>query len=283
MSRKRCMSLSGKCKYPNRYYWDELGVQHDFRCTEMPLESGYCVFHDPEFLNEKHSDIQVRIDKLISSFDKKLKEYFDRKEKNWLFIGYIIPGFELNDTVISANIFFTAAIIHGNVKFKGVKFKGKVSFQGAHFGGNVAITECEFAKADFDNNSHFHGDSSINETKFLGEVTFQSARFFEDFSFSNVEFRKTAIFGYVDSQKELEFGHTKFIGEAHFNESKLRRGKFNECHFYSILAFNVSDSKGISLTNTILNKVFFNSAKVDFLQFWQSKFMDAPTVNFWTQ
>lgn len=263
--------MSGRCKYPERYYWDDLHNQHSFKCDEAPLESGYCLFHDPEFLNVKLADFKQRADKLISSFDKKIKNYFAKKEENWLFIGYIIPGFELRNVIISANVYFTAARIRGNVEFKGVKFQGKVSFQGAHFEGNMQVSDCEFAKADFDNNTHFHGNTSITKSDFLEEVTFLSAIFFEDFSCSNVKFRKGAIFGYIDSQKEAQFGSTEFFGEAHFHMSKFKDLRFHECVFYSTLAFNVTNSKRISLTTSTLNKIFFNSAKVKVLQFWQSK------------
>jgi hypothetical protein len=136
--------MTEKCKYPEKYYWDELGVQHTYNCDEQPTESGYCIFHDIEYLDPKNKDIKSRTEKFMIEFGKKLRYYSENKKKDWMFIGYNILGFEMKDATITQNIFFTYSRILGDAKFRNVKFNGKISFQGAHFGGNVLFTECEF-------------------------------------------------------------------------------------------------------------------------------------------
>lgn len=107
--------MNEKCKYPEKYYWDDFHIQHTYRCDEIPLESGYCIFHDPDYLNPKHNDIDARFENLKEEFGKKLNRFAENKEKDWLFIGHIIPGFTLTDRVIEANVFFMYARILGKL------------------------------------------------------------------------------------------------------------------------------------------------------------------------
>jgi hypothetical protein len=105
--------MNKECKYQEKYYWDDLHIQHTYNCDEVPGESGYCIFHDPEYLSKKHADLQNRIQNIGSQFATKLTKYLDNKTANWIFIGYIIPGFVLSDITIERNIFFDYADIRG--------------------------------------------------------------------------------------------------------------------------------------------------------------------------
>jgi uncharacterized protein YjbI with pentapeptide repeats len=263
--------MNEKCTFRERYYWNDAHIQHTFHCNDIPLESGYCIFHDPVFLNQKHKDADLRVQKLKDAFDKKLQEYLHNQEENWLLIGYIILGFELKNIVIEPNLFFSGARINGKLTFENVIFKKKLSCEGVEFGSNVNFKDCKFQETDF-SNSHFHGDSAFSNCIFQKTCTFFSSKFFDEFSCSGVEFRQVQ-FGYAEFQKEAQFNNCKFHGGAHFNSSKFKMGSFSGSEFDSVLMFNVTDSKGIALTSSTINELDFHMAKADFLQFWRSRFL----------
>jgi uncharacterized protein YjbI with pentapeptide repeats len=264
--------MNNKCKYPQKYYWDDFHNQHTYNCDEVPRDSGYCIFHDPEYLSEKLSDLENRIKILGSEFVKKMTNYKDNKTSNWLFIGHIIPGFALSNITIEQNIFFDYADIRGEIKLKALKLKKKASFQSTHFSGNLSILECEFSEANF-SDCHFHKDSTIYNSIFHKGTSFHSAKYFDDFNCSNCKFAKVD-FGYCHFMKEAQFNNNHFSGETHFHDTKFRMGEFNNSHFDSVLLFNVTDSDSIIITNSTINEIDIHAAKVKLLlQFWRSRFL----------
>lgn len=264
--------MDKKCIYPQKYYWDDSHIQHTYQCDEIPIDSGYCIFHDPEYLNEKHSDIKTRTKNLEIEFTKKLTKYIDSKTVDWLFIGHIIPGFTLDGINIEQNVFSDYADIRGKTNFKNSRFKKKASFQGTHFGSNIHVSRCDFEKTDFAN-CHFHKDSGIHDSVFHDETSFYSSVYFDEFNCSCCKFEKVD-FGYCEFMKEAQFNNNKFLGEVHFHFTKFKNGSFDNSYFYSVLLFNVTDSDSIIITNCTINELDIHSAKVKLLlQFWRSKFL----------
>lgn len=95
------------CNYEPKFYWDDWGEQHTFECLELPLQSGYCIFHDEKFLDDPSNGDIVK-----QEFMKRITEGLENK-RELLFIGFIPPDLELHDIVVENNIYFMYARFRG--------------------------------------------------------------------------------------------------------------------------------------------------------------------------
>jgi len=94
-----------KCKYTEKPYWDDLHNQQMYYCDETPLPSGYCIFHDENFLDNENVHYSLNVQRIKDEFRSKFERYINEK-KELRFIGYILPDLELPNVTISNNLYF---------------------------------------------------------------------------------------------------------------------------------------------------------------------------------
>ena len=112
-----------KCQFTTEYYDYEIGKHVDFNCTEEePLASGFCIFHDKDYLHDK-TNYEEHKRKVLDRLKDKVNHAISNN-KPLLCIGFNLPGFSLSDLSISKE--FTKPVY-----FSGAKFKGGVSLSEA--------------------------------------------------------------------------------------------------------------------------------------------------------
>ncbi len=120
------------CQFTAIYWNYESKATVDYNCDskdEEVLDSGFCIFHDENYLQDKDSrkenEQNVR-GKLMAKVLKSLE-----KREPLFCIGYFIPSIRIND------------IFTNTVYFSKCKFQGVTNFDQAKF------SEADFSSAEF--------------------------------------------------------------------------------------------------------------------------------------
>jgi hypothetical protein len=93
------------------------GIEIGFDCNEEPLASGFCIFHDKDYLEDKtNPDLPRR--KLVESLECKVNQAKSRNEP-LVCIGYLLPEIKISET-FSNNVFFQDATFHGKADFSSI-------------------------------------------------------------------------------------------------------------------------------------------------------------------
>jgi hypothetical protein len=140
-----------KCQFTTDYYDYEIHNTVEFNCQEEPLDSGFCIFHDKDYLqdttnNEDHK--RNVLDKL------KNKVYHSISDNDSLLcIGFQFPDFSLSDLLD----FGISKEFTKSVYFNRSQFFGKADFFRARFAGQADFKEARFERETFFHNSEFYG------------------------------------------------------------------------------------------------------------------------------
>lgn len=242
-----------------------------FHCEEIPLSSGFCIFHDISFLDINNPNYQSNVQRVKKEFYSKFEKFLDG-ENDLLFIGYILPDLELPNTKVLGNLYFMYSKFKGRLNFQDSTFVKKVTFNSARFENEVSFRNCTFkSKVEFDN-AWFYKVTSFYNIEFGNETSYHSTVFLDEVVFNGDKFKKHAEFGYVKFHKAVDFQGAIFEDSAHFQNSEFMQvGNFDGTSFSSILLFNVTKSKCLYLSNATISELILSHANVDLCQFWQSK------------
>jgi uncharacterized protein YjbI with pentapeptide repeats len=166
-----------KCQFSVKYDY-EIGKEVDFYCQEQdPLASGFCIFHDKDYLQDKMNNVKHKR-KVLDRLKHKVNHAISNNEP-LLCIGFQLQGFNLSD--LSINKEFTKFTMP--IYFSGSTFFGEADFSAANFQG-----EAHFSHAKFEGEGEAHFDNTkFKEVKFVGtkfiKSNFSRAEFIEaDFS-----------------------------------------------------------------------------------------------------
>jgi uncharacterized protein YjbI with pentapeptide repeats len=159
-----------KCQFSTRYYDFEERKEVPYDCPEhdeqFVLESGFCIFHDKQYLDkeENHEIIEKQ-------FQKKIKDYLSNVNDNSLFcIGYNLFGINIQSKEFPKPVYFDEVSILGPLTIN-CKFQSYVSFINSQFSGKGDINiVSEFS---------YKGDVNFTDAKFsnLGLVYFLGTKF----------------------------------------------------------------------------------------------------------
>jgi hypothetical protein len=122
-----------KCQFTAEYSDYKIGKRNDFKCSEeveVPLASGFCIFHHKDYLQDK-TNYEKRKRKVLDRLKNKLNHAISNNEP-LLCIGFQLPEFSLSDLGISKE--FTKALYFSNSQFF-----GKVDFNRANFQGRAGV------------------------------------------------------------------------------------------------------------------------------------------------
>jgi hypothetical protein len=112
----------------------------DFRCLELPLVSGRCIFHDKDYLQHKvNNDEHKRT--ILNRLKYKVNHAISDNE-TLLCIGFQLSDFCFSDLSISKKytkpLYFSRSQFFGKADFYKAKFEGEAYFFDANFKGEAA-------------------------------------------------------------------------------------------------------------------------------------------------
>jgi hypothetical protein len=129
-----------KCKFTTKYHDYEIHKEVDFYCPEEdPLASGFCIFHDKEYLQDKTSSEEHKR-KVLDRLKLKVIDAVSNNEP-LLCLGFQLPTFRLSDLIYNCE--FTKPVY-----FSGSQFLGKTDFSGAKF-KEANFYQAKYQEADF--------------------------------------------------------------------------------------------------------------------------------------
>ena len=127
-----------KCQFTTKYYNYEIGKYGNFNCQEEEsLASGFCIFHDKDYLRDK-TNYEEHKRKVLNRFKHKVNHAISNNEP-LLCIGFRLPEFNLSDLSNSKeftkSIYFNDSQFFGKATFSRTEFQGQAVFIGAKFKG----------------------------------------------------------------------------------------------------------------------------------------------------
>jgi uncharacterized protein YjbI with pentapeptide repeats len=245
------------CQFTAEYFDYENNKNTPFRCREVALDTGFCMFHDEIYYTKNKQEV-------LQCFMDKLKKAIDNNEVLCC-VGYNIPeDVHLTNKRFSRPVYFSKARFYGKVYFtdshfhKEVYFKDAIFYDKVHFGAvnfhqEANFTEANFQEANF-RQAIFHHKAYFFEARFKEayfiDVNFQEANFTEA-NFQEVYFR------------EAKFHSKTYFLEARFKEADFTKAEFgDDTTFESVvfedqekILFGVEELSKVSFINTDITRV----------------------------
>jgi hypothetical protein len=104
-----------KCQFTTQYYNYEIGKDVDFNCTEEePLASGFCIFHDKDYLHHYLSSFREEHKRNVLDRLKHKVNNAISNNKSLLCIGFHLPDFSLWDLGIISKEFTKPVYFSGS-------------------------------------------------------------------------------------------------------------------------------------------------------------------------
>jgi hypothetical protein len=164
-----------KCQFTSQYYDYEIRDWFNFNCQEEnPLASGFCIFHDKDYLQDKTNNEEhkrIVLDRLKHNVNHAISN-----NEPLLCIGFQLPDFSLSDLGIISKeftipVYFNGSQFFGKADFNHLNFKKEVNFDSANF------QEVSFNVANFQGRAFFRAnfqrDAYFIKTNFQETADFQ--------------------------------------------------------------------------------------------------------------
>jgi uncharacterized protein YjbI with pentapeptide repeats len=252
-----------KCKFTTQYYDYEIRKRVDFNCQGDPLASGFCIFHDKDYLQDK-TNYEEHKRNVLQRLKHKVNHATSNNE-TLLCIGFQLPDFCLSELSNSEN--FTKPVY-----FNCSQFLGKADFTRANFQVGANFSYAKFQGIASFSIAKFQGEANFSEAKFKGGANFIGAKFQVGAYFNEADFQVFSDFRYANFQGEASFYKADFDGVyTRFSNSEFYRktifsGHFNSrTTFYYVLfegkekvIFNTENLSNVSFMNTDMTGVRFS-------------------------
>ncbi len=136
-----------KCQFTTKYYDYEIDDEIHFCCPEEPLASGFCIFHDKYYLQDKINNEEHKRNVLERLKHK--ANYAISNNEPLFCIGFQLPDFSLSDLSIIGKkftkpVYFSYCEFFGTVDFAGANFQGGADFKEVDFQGRANIDHVNF-------------------------------------------------------------------------------------------------------------------------------------------
>jgi len=279
---------SSACKYPEKSYWVLNNDIRKFNCEEKPLDSGYCIYHDPNYINPLNPDLDRNMNHLREEFTTKFKNLMDQ-DADMKFIGYILPGLCLEDYTIKNDIFFSYSKFSENITLKNLNFKKKCIFYHTKFQKGCSFHKCKFRYSKFDNSEFITTKKttinngvktvwqgphvSFSGSQFLDIASFRCIKNFSDeVYFNSCKFFKKVEFSYV-AFCNVDFEGAQFFEEVSFFNCLIINGKLHSTTFEGQLHMNCVDADRLSFGQGKFNELFLAHSTIGSGSFWDSEFV----------
>jgi uncharacterized protein YjbI with pentapeptide repeats len=237
-----------KCQFTTKYSGFPLREEIEFNCQEDEeeiLASGFCFFHDKDYLQDK-TNYEEHKAKVLEKLKHKVNHAISNNEP-LLCIGFQLPDFSLSGLSISKE--FTKPVY-----FNGSRFFGKEILSNAKF-QEVSFHKTNFHEMLFFDKTIFQGEADFSEAKFQAIASFSEAAFQEQVDFSDANFQAIANFfnmsfkGKVDftfaNFQVANFDAANFQGDAFFYQPNFQgKASFNRATFKGEADFSGADFQG---------------------------------------
>jgi uncharacterized protein YjbI with pentapeptide repeats len=240
-----------KCKFTTQYFDYETDYSVDFNCPEEELlPSGFCIFHDKDYLQDK-TNTKEHKRAVLDRLKRKVNHAISNNQP-LLCIGFQLPEFSLSGLSISKEftkpVYFNDSLFFGKADFSGTKFHGEAYFGDANFQG-----EANFSMTNFQGKSNFGAN-------FQGGAYFFGAEFQGVANFSEANFQGGTKFYDVTFQGETLFYNSEFYGKTYFSGKFNGETKFNYVLFEGKekIYFDIDNLSNVSFMNTDLTEVRFS-------------------------
>jgi uncharacterized protein YjbI with pentapeptide repeats len=220
-----------KCQFTTQYYDYEIRKDVDFYCPEEePLASGFCIFHDKDYLLQDKMNNEEHKRKVLDRLKHKVNHAISNNEP-LLCMDFLLPEFRLSDLNIrnefTKPVYFSGSQFFGKADFSRANFQEGAFFDEANFQGNAI-----FLGANFQGKAHFY------RANFRGETIFLEANFQEGAFFLGSNFREAAF-----------FNGAKLEGDTSFFYASFQQASFNVANFQGVASFNEAKFEGVALFN----------------------------------
>jgi uncharacterized protein YjbI with pentapeptide repeats len=187
------------------------------RRRRRPLASGFCIFHDKDYLQDKTNNEEHKT-KVLDRLKDKVNHAISNNER-LLCIGFQLPDLNVSD-LRSISKEFTMPVY-----FSGSQFLGKVVFEGVQFHDIASFREVQFlAKRTYFTGARFNGEAHFEKAQFLGEGYFPNAyfkvAFFTDTIFQGGE----GYFPEANFHRSVDFRGAQFHSGSNFSLTTFEQG-----------------------------------------------------------
>ena len=176
-----------------------------------PLASGFCIFHDKDYLQDKTNNEQ-RKRKVLDRLKHKANHAISNNEP-LLCMDFLLPEFRFSD--LNNRNEFTKPVY-----FSGSQFFGKADFSRAIFQEGASFLKANFRGGVYFSNSDFYG-----KTYFSGEFNSKTK-----FNYVLFERKEKVIFD-IENLSNVSFINTDITGIRFSDKAKWGREKPNEDRF----------------------------------------------------
>jgi uncharacterized protein YjbI with pentapeptide repeats len=270
------------CQFTTKY-WEYNGRQVDFYCDDKePLSSGFCIFHDKDYLQDKTNNEEHKR-KVLDRLKNKINHAISNNEI-LLCIGFQLPNFSLSDLSIIGKeftkpVYFSGSQFFEKAYFPEANFKGEASFSDAHFKGEASFFIANFKGEASFSKAEFKGETNFSKAKFQGEADFYEANFQGEADFYEANFQGEADFSEANFQGEAFFSKAEFYSKTYFSGQFDGKTKFNYVLFEGKekVIFDIENLSNVSFMNTDITGVRFSDEarwgekKVEYDTFWGGK------------
>jgi len=260
------------------------------------LVSGFCIFHDKDYVQDKTNNEEHKR-AVLDRLKRKVNLAISNNEP-LLCIGFHLPEFSLSNLSINntftISIYFNSSQFLGEAFFAGARFYGaasffqvkfqEVSFAGARFYGLMDFRTAYFQRlADF-STAYFHGLASFSEAHFHGHAIFLRAHFHillitpegaksVGAWFMQAHFHGTANFFETTFEGEVYFFKPSVQGETDFSKPYFREANFNNSEFHDITYFSGTFNNNTEFHYVVFRakeKVIFNVESLSNVSFMKT-------------
>jgi uncharacterized protein YjbI with pentapeptide repeats len=216
-----------KCQFSTKYFDYEIPNYVEFYCQEEPLASGFCIFHDKDYLQDK-TNYEKRKRKVLHRLKRKVNHAISNNEP-LLCIGFQLPDLSLSDLSIRMEfakpVYFSRSQFFGKADFSGSTFKEDADFSEANFKGGAYFLRAKFeggaafSGANFQEQAYFYNSEFYGKTYFSGEFNGRTA-------FNYVLFDgKEKVYFEIENLSNVSFMNTDLTGVRFSDKARWRMGR----------------------------------------------------------
>lgn len=264
------------CKYFADFEDVQTSEYREYSCQRLALNSGYCEFHDENFLIGNEDKVRLLFENHVNASTNPTNEL--------LCIGFHLPEIDLQNLRFQNAVYFVNTKFHGDVNFSKstftaasfykAEFYGEVSFFKLNFEENFIFSDVkshngpiEFKNIVFNQKSSFTRFESKN-TVFnncdFHVTTFRGSKFEDGVKFLETNFTMKADFSDIQFDSEADFSNTVFSKNTNFKFTKFNSTtKIHNVDFkeQKLVAFD-DNLANVSFKNTDITRIKFDEKTI---------------------
>jgi hypothetical protein len=138
------------------------------------LDTGFCIFHDENYLQDKNNLVERKKEVTKRLMDK--VAYSIDHNKALFCIGYHLPDIKIKARNFTKPVYFSHATFQ-DADFSGAKFSQLAYIDLAEFSGKAYFYSATFSEGANFNHATFSGEAYFDSAKFSQLAYFSSAKF----------------------------------------------------------------------------------------------------------